>query len=274
MLTPAVPAAHDFESLARLRQDAQRHDPAALEETAIQFEALIVGMMLKASREASLGEGILDNAQTQQYLELMDRQVALELARKGGLGFGRILVEGVKDVWDSGEPAARASSPEEFVSNVMAVASDAARRLGVDAELLIAQSALETGWGRSLPTHPDGRSAFNFFGIKAGTEWEGPRVVRNTLEFVGGVPERRSAHFRAYSSAEEGFLDYADLVQGSPRYARATAAGDSESYARELVRGGYATDPEYAEKWLAIYHGDTLKGAVQRLKSASSGSTH
>jgi len=99
MLAPTVPAIHDFQGLARLRQDAQRHDPAALEETAVQFEALIVGMMLKASREASLGDGILDNAQSQQYLELMDQQVALELARQGGLGFGKMLVDGVRDTW-------------------------------------------------------------------------------------------------------------------------------------------------------------------------------
>ena len=274
MLTPPVPTVHDFAGLARLRQDAQRHDPAALEETAVQFEALIVGMMLKASREASLGEGILDNAQTQQYLEMMDRQVALELARKGGLGFGKLLVDGVKDVWGSGEATTRAASPDEFVADVMSVASHAAQRLGVDTELLIAQSALETGWGRSLPSYPDGRSAFNFFGIKAGPDWEGARVVRSTLEFVAGVPERRRAQFRAYSTPEEGFQDYADLVQSSPRYAIAAAAKDSEVYVQEMVKGGYATDPDYAAKWLAIYHGDTLKNAVQQLKSASSRSTH
>lgn len=269
MLTPAVSAFHDAQDLARLRLGAQQHDPAALEETSVQFEALIVGMMLKASREASLGEGILDNAQTRQYLDLMDRQVAMELARKGGLGFGRMLIEGVEDVWGgSGDGAGRVpADPNEFVAEVMAAATGAARRLGVDPELLIAQSALETGWGRSLPAHGDGRSAFNFFGIKAGGDWDGPRVVRNTLEFVDGIPERRQERFRAYATAEDAFSDYADLVQESPRYASAMAAGSPEEYARGLAEGGYATDPDYAQKWLAIYHGDTLRNAVGQLKA-------
>lgn len=113
MLTPVAPTFHDFEGLARLRESAQEHDPAALEETAIQFEALIVGIMLKASRDASLGEGLLDNSQTQQYLELMDHQVALELARQGGLGFGKMLVEDVKDNW-----AAARTSDYELVENI------------------------------------------------------------------------------------------------------------------------------------------------------------
>ncbi len=274
MLTPPVPSLHDFQSLARLRQDAQRHDPAALKEATVQFEALIVGMLLKTSREASLGEGIFDNAQSQQYLELMDQQVAMELARNGGLGFGKLLVEGLKDVWGPGETQPELANPGQFVSHVMDVAADAARRLGVDPELLVAQSALETGWGRSVPKHPDGRPTFNFFGIKADANWRGPRVARNTLEFVAGIPEQRRAQFRAYSTPEEGFRDYAQLVQNSPRYSGAVGAKDSEAYARELANGGYATDPDYADKWLAIYHGDTLKNAVQEFKSTVSESTH
>ncbi len=274
MLAPAVPIINDFQGLARLRQDAQRHDPAALEETAIQFEALIIGMMLKASREATLGEGIFDNAQSQQYLELMDQQVAMELARKGGLGFGRMLVEGVKDVWGAAEGQPLPANPGQFVSDIMGVASAAARRLGVDPELLIAQSALETGWGRSALKHADGRPAFNFFGIKADPDWRGPRVTRKTLEFVSGVPEQRRAQFRAYSTPGDSFRDYASLVQNSSRYAGAMAAKDSAAYARELVAGGYATDPDYAKKWLAVYHGDTLRNAVREFKSTASESTH
>ncbi len=123
MAAPVVTGIHDFQGLARLRQDAQRHDPAALEEAAVQFEALIVGMMLKASREASLGDGILDNAQSQQYLELMDQQVAMALARQGGLGFGKLLVEGVREDW-AGEPALEPNSSEEFVEQLQPVARE------------------------------------------------------------------------------------------------------------------------------------------------------
>ncbi len=113
MIAPVAPTVHDFEGLARLRESAQAHDPAALKETAIQFEALIVGIMLKASRDASLGEGLLDSSQTEQYLELMDRQVALELARQGGLGFGQMLVEDIEKNW-----AAERTNDYESVQNI------------------------------------------------------------------------------------------------------------------------------------------------------------
>ncbi len=114
MPAPVVPTIHDFQGLARLRQSAQRHDPAALEETAVQFEALFIGMMLKASREASLGEGIFDNDQSQQYVELMDQQVALDLARQGALGFGELLIAGVRETWaaeQAAAPAGQESAP-------------------------------------------------------------------------------------------------------------------------------------------------------------------
>jgi flagellar protein FlgJ len=274
MLAPPAPSVHDFQGLARLREQAQRHDPAALEETAVQFEALVVGMMLKASREASLGEGIFDNAQTQQYLELMDQQVALELARQGGLGFGKLLVEGVRETWETEQPFQPANA-EEFVETLMPMATEAGRDLGVDPRLLIAQSALETGWGRAVLRHPDGRPAFNLFGIKAGGSWSGPRVAQPTIEFTDGVAERRWEQFRAYPSAAASFRDYAALIGESARYSETLRnPNDPEAYARGLAQGGYATDPEYAEKWLAIYHGDTLRDAVQRLKTQELASTH
>ena len=113
MLAPVAPTAHDFVGLARLRESAQEHDPAALEETAVQFEALFVGIMLKASRDASLGEGLFDNSQTEQYMEMMDQQVALELARQGGIGFGEMLVDEVRERW-----GAEKTSDYELVENI------------------------------------------------------------------------------------------------------------------------------------------------------------
>src|SRR5215831_14926512 len=89
----AAPAATDLTGLEQLRQRAAHADPGALKEAAAQFDALFIGMMLKSARAASLGKGIFDSQASSQYLELMDDQVALELARKGGLGFGKILLE-------------------------------------------------------------------------------------------------------------------------------------------------------------------------------------
>src|SRR5262245_13181680 len=88
-----VPTAVDLQGLTELKQRAAHDDPKALAEASVQFEALFIGLMLKSAREASFGGGIFDNQQTQQYLELMDQQVALELARNGGFGFGKLLTD-------------------------------------------------------------------------------------------------------------------------------------------------------------------------------------
>ena len=275
MLPPAAPAFADFQGLERLRSAAQREDPAALEEASVQFEALVLGMMLKAARDASLGEGILDGSETRQYLELMDQQVALELARQGGLGFGDLIVEGLDSTPPDDAFAFRPDTPAQFVEALMPLAQAAGRELGVDPRLLVSQAALETGWGRSVLQHPNGRSAFNLFGIKADSGWRGARVARPTLEYSGGVAERRWAQFRAYSDAAESFRDYTGLIKGSPRYRQALSrSGDPEAYAHGLAEAGYATDPGYAQKWLAIFHGDTLAETLQHLKSESFGSTH
>ena len=92
MANVALPTnAVDLEGLDALRRRAHREDPSALADVAVQFEALFIGMMLESARSASLGGGLFDGAETEQYLALMDRQVALELARSGGFGFGKML---------------------------------------------------------------------------------------------------------------------------------------------------------------------------------------
>jgi flagellar protein FlgJ len=159
------------------------------------------------------------------------------------------------------------ATPEDFVREHLPDAERAAATLGVDAELLLAQAALETGWGSAMPRYPDGSAANNLFGIKAGASWEGPRVSRWTLEHNGGFAERRREQFRAYASTADSFSDYVELIRGSERYQAAlTSADQAESYARGIADSGYATDPDYADKWLAIYRGETLKSAVAELK--------
>lgn len=147
---------------------------------------------------------------------------------------------------------ALAASPEAFVATLRPHAERAAEALGVDADVLIAQAALETGWGRHVIRAADGRSTFNLFGIKASRGWQGPRASVPTLEFVGGLPERRRESFRVYGSIAESFDDYVALVRGSARYREAVAAETPEAYVRALAAGGYSTDPAYADKVLAI----------------------
>jgi flagellar protein FlgJ len=147
-------------------------------------------------------------------------------------------------------------------------ATAAARSLGLDPRLLLAQAALETGWGAATPQHPDGSSANNLFGIKAGDGWGGARVAHWTMEHMGGVTARKREVFRAYDHAAQSFADYVDVIGGSPRYAEALAhSSDPEAYARAVSEAGYATDPDYADKWLSIYHGDRLGVALRGLNA-------
>ncbi len=132
-------------------------------------------------------------------------------------------------------------------------AERAAREIGVDPDALLAQAALETGWGRSVPCNGQGECSFNLFGIKAGGQWSGATVKVPTLEFESGIPVRKFESFRAYASPADSFRDYAALIGGSSRYANARGAGDDvEAFATALQQGGYATDPNYAQKISAV----------------------
>ncbi len=155
--------------------------------------------------------------------------------------------------------------PEAFAESLWGPAQRAAAELGVAPEVLLAQAALETGWGRSLPRHPDGRSSHNLFGIKAGTSWDGERVLVDTIEVEDGLPRRQKASFRAYDSYADCFEDYVRLIGHSPRYAEARArAADPVAYLHELQQAGYATDPEYASKIGRILNSEALAAALAR----------
>jgi flagellar protein FlgJ len=164
---------------------------------------------------------------------------------------------------DSKWPAA---TPEDFVRQLWPVAQQAGRELGVDPKHILAQAALETGWGRSVPTDTEGRPTNNFFGIKAGSQWSGTSVSLRTLEFENGIPVPRRERFRAYASVEEGFKDYVALLRDNPRYADAINTGsDSKAFASGLQKAGYATDPAYAHKIASI--AQNLNSTVPTLKS-------
>ncbi|EAQ98457.1 flagellar assembly peptidoglycan hydrolase FlgJ [Congregibacter litoralis] len=161
------------------------------------------------------------------------------------------------------------ASPREFADRLRPLAEEAARELGVDADVLLAQAALETGWGKHVTTGAQG-SSHNFFNIKAGADWDGATVTVQTMEYRDGVAVREVARFRAYESAADSFADYAALIKGSPRYSDARElAADGEQYLRELQRAGYATDPAYADKVLSILKRGDLAGAAPDLKNAA-----
>ncbi|MFT5504364.1 MAG: flagellar protein FlgJ [Gammaproteobacteria bacterium] len=161
--------------------------------------------------------------------------------------------------------------PEQFVQDVLPNAVKAAEKLGISAEALVAQSALETGWGKHVIRLPDGQPSFNLFGIKTGSNWDGDSVTKATLEYRNGVLQTETAQFRAYSSLADGFEDYVDFIQSRSRYQSALQhEGDVSSYFHGLQNAGYATDPEYANKILSILNGEILASAISAKPAESS----
>lgn len=155
-----------------------------------------------------------------------------------------------------------ASRAEQFVAEIWPLARQAAEQLSVDPKTLVAQAALETGWGRRPIRTADGADAHNLFGIKA-TGWTGERARTRTTEYVDGQARRETAEFRAYGSAAESFADYVRMLSSNPRYAEALRAGkDGRKFAEALQKAGYATDPHYAAKLIAIAEGPTLQRAL------------
>lgn len=144
-------------------------------------------------------------------------------------------------------------TPESFKEKLLPMAQQAAAALGVDAEVLLSQAALETGWGKHMIRDQYGRNSYNLFGIKADSRWQGEKAVVTTLEYRRGLPVQEKASFRAYNSYEESFQDYVAFLQGQNRYQDAlNSVVDPVQYVNGLQQAGYATDPQYAEKILDI----------------------
>ncbi|WP_460156039.1 flagellar assembly peptidoglycan hydrolase FlgJ [Pseudomonas sp. S2_H10] len=141
------------------------------------------------------------------------------------------------------------SSADQFVNTMLPMAREAAARIGVDPRYLVAQAALETGWGKSVMRAQDGSSSHNLFGIKAGSSWQGGSARAITSEFRNGQMVKETAQFRSYDSYKDSFHDLVTLLQTNNRYQDVVKSADNpEQFVRELQKAGYATDPDYASK--------------------------
>jgi flagellar protein FlgJ len=280
MTAPIQPTFYaDPQALASLKQDAKVQDPSALKEAAKQFESLFTQMLLKNMREAnkSFGDSMFGSDQADFYQGMFDDQMAVHLSQGKGLGLADMLIrqltqapaarleaggQGAAGLEKAGaallqrptsshEPAS--ASKADFVRTYLPHAQAAGRELGVDPHALLAQAALETGWGKSMPCNANGECSFNLFGIKATGRWNGESVSVPTIEFEEGVAVRKAERFRAYASPADSFRDYANLIRNNPRYEDALGTGnDVASFASALQQGGYATDPAYASKIVTV----------------------
>lgn len=262
--------AFDARSLDALRGRAAADPRGAVREASKQFETLFMNELLKSMRSTTLAgdeaEGqlsgrnlstsMLDGQFAQQLsgrLGGLSEAIQKQLERQMGLAPGPIPATP-----RAAEPAVLPESkptriPQRgaagFIEQHSAAARAAERQTGIPASFMVAQAALETGWGRKEINHADGSPSYNLFGIKAGPGWRGPVAEVTTTEFIGGKPQKVVARFRAYGSHAESFADYARLMKDSPRYQPVlAAAGSATGFAEGLQKAGYATDPAYADK--------------------------
>jgi len=144
------------------------------------------------------------------------------------------------------------AEPKDFVSALTDPAKAVQQKLGVPFQVIIAQAALETGWGQKIIKDQQGGSSNNLFNIKADSSWSGEHIKKESLEFENGAMVKKSAPFRAYQSLSESFDDYVDFLSKNDRYQGALqSSGNVEQFLHGLQEAGYATDPEYANKIMA-----------------------
>ena len=276
--------AADAQSLGNLKMEAGKNSPAAIKETAKQFESLFMRELMKSMREATMKSGMLDSPGGDLGTDLLDQQFAVQMSgQPGGLAdtialqLTRKMAGSVKDATTGGAaqapvsgttaksvkasvqaattpPAPRvARAPTEsqanFVKQHSEVASAIEKKTGIPAGFMLGQAGHETGWGKHEIKLKGGTPSCNLFGIKAGANWAGKVAEVTTTEYVNGAPQKCVQRFRAYDSYADAFKDYARMISDSPRYAKIKDQTNSaQSFASGLQKAGYATDPDYAAK--------------------------
>lgn len=207
-----------------------------LEETAESIDALLADLTLQDDINKSVESQI---EMTPVILTEMNPLAGVEVA-----------VETVMaPVKQTPVPPVAFNGPQQFIETLYPYAKEVERKTGIDARLMLAQSALETGWGKRPILKQDGTPSFNLFGIKATSAWQGDAAHITTTEYRGGLAMKEKASFRAYASYEDSFNDYAHFLKTNSRYQEALSnKGQPKAFARELQEAGYATDPNYARK--------------------------
>ncbi len=271
----------DYNNLNALQSLKSASGSRAVAEVARQFESIFVNMMLKTMREATRSLNPNDEFSSDQsrfYEDMSDQQLALHLSEHGGIGLAHILQRQLSGGLAPTESAPTESTPtsslrsapvtpasrhavtpadkQAFLDNILPHARAAAHQLGISVRVILAQAALETGWGKSLA-----QGFNNLFGIKADSGWKGASVRHSTLELVHSQLQRSHANFRAYPSIAASVQDYVSFLQSNPRYRQALAAGNNEqAFVQALSKAGYASDPHYADKLRQIMASDSLAG--------------
>ncbi|XTZ36913.1 flagellar assembly peptidoglycan hydrolase FlgJ [Salmonella enterica] len=291
-------AAWDAQSLNDLKAKAGKDPQANLRPVARQVEGMFVQMMLKSMREALPKDGLFSSDSTRLYTSMYDQQIAQQMTAGKGLGLADMMVkqmagehapveaadqmqqvpmkfpletvtsyqnQALTQLVRKAMPKAPDGSDEplsgdskDFLAQLSLPARLASQQSGVPHHLILAQAALESGWGQRQIPRENGEPSFNIFGVKASPNWKGPTTEITTTEYENGEAVKVKAKFRVYSSYLEALSDYVGMLTRNKRYAAVTTAATAEQGAQALQSAGYATDPNYARK---------LTTMIQQLKS-------
>lgn len=280
---------HNLQGLQAIKNEPDQHQ--ALKKVAKQFESLFLNELLKTMRKANEAfeeGGMFNSSESKHFQQMYDQQLTLQLSSGRGLGIADILYKQLSSRYASDSPGetendrqsggmgekqtrlnetapvakpstdtTTMSSPlskDNFVQQLLPIAERISKSLGVNPLVLLAQSALETGWGKHTLKSVSGEDSHNLFNIKAGGQWRGETVVKDVVEYRDGVATKEKSAFRKYASFEESFEDFKNFLLTQPRYAESlNEAGDERRFVQALQSAGYATDPQYAGKVLDIY---------------------
>lgn len=222
-------------------------------------------------------ESVQINAQINDMQELIQH---IELQTGSATGFkAPIEAESLKTEQPKTQPktdskpfkAALFEKAQDFIEQLMPLAKKAASKLNLDPRVLVAQAALETGWGKFIMHDQEGNPGFNLFGIKANNNWQGKAIHIDTLEVENQQFKKVSAAFRQYQNFEQSFEDFINFIQSNPRYHKAVeVAEDTHQFVNQLQDSGYATDPKYAQKILRIFNNQQLQQIVPSTNDESS----
>lgn len=290
-------AAWDTQSLTDLKAKAGKDPAGNIRPVARQVEGMFVQMMLKSMREALPKDGIFSSDSTRLYTSMYDQQIAQQMTSGKGLGLADVIVkqmaaaqgvppeeapqqvpmkfdlekvtsyqnQALTQMVRKAVPKAPESNDEpltgdskDFLAQLSLPARLASQQSGVPHHLILAQAALESGWGQRQIRRENGEPSFNIFGVKATGSWKGPTTEITTTEYENGEAKKVKAKFRVYSSYLEALSDYVGVLSRNPRYAAVTQAATAEQGAQALQNAGYATDPQYARK---------LTSMIQQLKA-------
>jgi flagellar protein FlgJ len=170
-------------------------------------------------------------------------------------------------------------TPEQFIKTFLPFAKETEKKTGFSALAILAQSAIETGWGKSIVGNM-------MFGVKDTDGINGNEQLVMTFEYntkfgltpkqvglvnissvkiviIGGKRFYKyigQAYFRKYKTPEESFTDHAIFLLNNKRYAAVKGVTDVIRFIDIVAGAGYAQNPTYASEWKAV-----VKSITKRL---------